>query len=170
MTERPKVDLHARIAERPAAVPTEGPFSWTVRLTNSGSATIHLATGIQQVRPSLDGRTLTVSTERPIFDSSVNFALFRLETRAIQPGETVDHQFSLEFPLRLVTMAGFPPRAQTELWTPAAQFSLVTQLAYGDRPFQLPASPRRLGASLRAWTNVLEAPAMRLRPTRKQEE
>jgi hypothetical protein len=160
----------ARILRRPVAVRTEGPLQWTVRVENPGTTTIHVATAIQQIDPSDDGKTLRISTERATYDPSVNFAFFRLDTTPLQPGETLDQPFSLEFPLRLVSLEGFPPQAFTRLWRPAPNFTLATTVAFGDRPFQAPSDRSRLPASLRSWTKVLRPPAMRLTVSTDTEE
>lgn len=155
--------LKARVAHRPAIVEPEGPLEWTVRVENSSPDTLHVATSIQQIDASEDGKTLRISTVRPVFDPSVSLAFFNLETTPVQPGESLDQAFAVELPLHLVTLAGFPLRAETRLWTPAPGFTLVTELAYGDRPYHPPADPRRQAQSLRQWTRVLRAPVMRLK-------
>ncbi len=156
--------LRARILRRPTIRPA-GPVDWTVRLVNSGTATVHVATAIQQLDAAPDGRTLVVSTERPILDSSVQSGLFALDTVPVQPGATFDHDFHLDFPLRLNRMLGDPPWFEVVEWRPAPNLTLITHLAFGDQPFQVPTDRARLPEAMHRWTQTIRPPAMRLRTT-----
>jgi hypothetical protein len=162
--------LQARVTKRPSVVRSDAPLEWAVRFTNRTQGTLHLATAIQQLQPSADGRQLLVSTERPIFDDSVSLAFFALDTTPVQPGESLETAFRVELPLRLTYFTGDPPRAEARPWTPAAQFTLLTRLAFGDRPFQRPTDPARLTAALHRWTHISEVAGMRLRVSRAGEE
>lgn len=159
-----------RILRRPAAVTLEDGVRWTVRISNAGPQTIHVATAIQQVVPSADGRRLAVSTVRPELDPSISFALFSLPTTPLNPGEQLDQDFALDLPIRLVHLEGVPLRAVTTEWLPAPSFELTTELAFGDRPFHLPRDPARRAAALTRWTQTTQAPRMRLRTTVRSKE
>ena len=167
--ERPQAPA-TRILRRPSAVTVEDGVRWTVRVANAGPRTIHVSTSIQQISPSADGRRLVVSTVRPEPDPSISFAVFALPTTPVNPGEEFDQDFALELPIRLVHFEGLPLRAVTTEWLPAPSFELVTELAFGDRPFQLPRDPARRAAALARWTQTTQAPRMRLRAAARSKE
>lgn len=162
--------LRAEVLLESDQIERDEPFVWTVRFQNAGATTLHVSREIQSLNAHPDGSALEISTQRPLLADEVYIPFLSLPTVPVDPGASLDHPFSLVFPLRLARLTGVPVRAEVEEWVPSPVFELRMSVAFGDEPFHPPAHREELARALEAWARVLAVPPITVKSWTQREE
>jgi hypothetical protein len=154
--------LNIRNTHAVASIQPKTTFTWTAQVQNPGPRTIHVSHRIQQVRVDAAQNLVEVSTAKPELADNVSVGFLSLPTTPVDPGQTVDLEFELPFPLRIARFAGNRAIAEVAEWMPAGPVEIRVNLAYGDQPFYPPSEPGKLNEALRRWTKIETSDPIRL--------
>jgi hypothetical protein len=161
MSKQPKLRCTAQY--QTDAIREGEPFRWSIKVENRDTTTMHVSNRIHSLNVSPDGKVIELSTARPLLAEDVTISLMTIPTVPVAPNEAVDLDFSLSFPLRIVSFSEGRPRAETQEWMPPTGVEVRMTMAYGEQPFYPPADERRLNDALQKWTRTLPIEPVKVR-------